>query len=135
MGASATLRPLARLGAGPDKAAMTLVARHLLLAALLLRALMPLGWMPGAPALGQGAFIICMADGQIRHGTPARDESGRHPQPCAFAAASLLTTPQSPAIGAPFPAMASLETAMAATAMPKAGRFTPQSPRGPPAFA
>jgi hypothetical protein len=29
--------------------------RHLLLAALLLRALVPLGWMPGSAQLGQAA--------------------------------------------------------------------------------
>jgi hypothetical protein len=54
---------------------MKMLARHILLAALLLRALVPLGWMPGSAQLGQAAWVICTADGQIQHGTPGKDDA------------------------------------------------------------
>ncbi|HJR55115.1 MAG TPA: hypothetical protein VJ798_00930, partial [Rhizomicrobium sp.] len=62
--------------------------RHILLAALLIRALLPVGWMPGQVQLGEAAYIICAADGSIQHGAPGKDESAKTHQPCAFAAAS-----------------------------------------------
>lgn len=63
------------------------IARNILLAALLLHPLDPLGWMPGTAALGQAA-IICAVDGTIQHGvlgriTPA-SSTGLVPSPlCA----------------------------------------------------
>ncbi len=112
---------------------MKALARHLLLAALLLRALVPLGWMPGAPALGQAAFIICTADGQIQHGTPGKDDGGRqHQQPCAFAAAHAMAPPQAFALAAPLLQPAPIQTVAAPAALRHAAGFTPQSPRAPP---
>ncbi len=76
--------------------------RHILLAALLIRALLPMGWMPGQVQLGEAAFIICAADGSIQHGAPGKDESARPHQPCAFAAAAqLFDLPDAVSVAAP----------------------------------
>ena len=78
------------------------LVRHFLLAALLLRALVPLGWMPGLAQLGEASWIICTADGQILHGVPGKDDAaGHHQQPCAFAAAHVMAPPQVHAFAEP----------------------------------
>jgi hypothetical protein len=111
---------------------MTGLVRHLLLAALLLRALMPLGWMPGSAQLGQAAWIICTADGLIQHGTPGHDGSHQHQQPCAFAAAHVMASPQGHIFSAPLLQAAALESQAAPAVIRVAAVFTPQSPRAPP---
>jgi hypothetical protein len=114
---------------------MSLLARHLLLAALLLRALVPLGWMPGSVQLGQAAWIICSADGQIQHGLPGKDDAaGQHQQPCAFAAAHLLAPPPAAILAAPQLQAATLVAVTAPAALHRRAAFTPQSPRAPPVF-
>jgi len=115
---------------------MILLARHLLLAALLLRAMVPLGWMPGTAQLGQAAWIICTADGQIQHGIPGKDEAaGHHQQPCAFAAAHVMATPQVHAFAPPQLQMAAPDAGLPPGIIRIATAFTPQSPRGPPTFS
>ena len=114
---------------------MKLLARHLLLAALLLRALVPLGWMPGAPQLGQAAWIICSADGQIGHGAPGKDDSSQHEQPCAFAGLHVIAAPDVPVFAAPSLRTASFEPQTAATVFHRAAIFSPGAPRAPPAFS
>ena len=111
---------------------MKMLARHLLLAALLLRAMVPLGWMPGTAQLGQASWIICTADGQIQHGTPGKDDAGQHQQPCAFAAAQVLVSPAGHALPVPLLQVAAIDSASVSTAPAMAAHFTPQSPRGPP---
>jgi hypothetical protein len=113
---------------------MKLLARHLLLAALLLQALVPLGWMPGAAQLGQAAWIICTADGGITHGTPGHDQD-RQQQPCAFAAAHALAAPDAHAFAVPLFQAAAAEPAATPYAVRLAARFTPGSPRAPPLSA
>jgi hypothetical protein len=114
---------------------MKMLARHLLLAALLLRALVPLGWMPGTAQLGQAAWIICTADGQIQHGAPGKDDSSQHQQPCAFAAAHVMASPQAAAVIAPLLRIAAIETGAVPVPLRIAAAFTPQSPRAPPLSA
>ena len=114
---------------------MKLIARHILLAALLLRALVPLGWMPGAPQLGQAAWIICSADGQIGHGAPGKDDSSQHEQPCAFAGLHVIAAPDVPVFAAPSLRVAAVEPQDEATAAPRAARYSPGAPRAPPAFS
>ena len=114
---------------------MKMLARHILLAALLLRALVPLGWMPGSAQLGQAAWVICTADGQIQHGTPGKDDATQQHQPCAFAAAHVMAAPQASAIAAPQLRTAALETGMAPAIPRVAAAFTPQAPRAPPISA
>ncbi len=108
------------------------LVRHFLLAALLLRALMPLGWMPGSAQLGQAAWIICTADGHIQHGTPGQDDSHQHQQPCAFAAAHVMASPGGHAFTAPLLQAVALQTRTAPAVIRVAAVFTPQSPRAPP---
>ncbi len=123
------------MGGWADKTPMKALARHLLLAALLLQALVPLGWMPGAPALGQAAFIICTADGGITHGNPGKDQDRQPHQPCAFAAAHVMASPQAQALAAPALRAVVLESRAAPAAVLAPAAFTPQSPRAPPIFA
>lgn len=114
---------------------MKMLARHILLAALLLRALVPLGWMPGSAQLGQAAWVICTADGQIQHGTPGKDDATQQHQPCAFAAAHVMASPQASAIAAPLLQTAAIETGMAPAISRIAAAFTPHVPRAPPISA
>jgi len=110
--------------------------RHILLAALLLRAFVPLGWMPGTTQLGEAAFIICAADGTLQHGTPGKSDDAKPHQPCAFAAAApLFDMPEAAAIAPPSAAALVIASVIAPTApVPDAAR-TPQAPGAPPLFA
>lgn len=111
---------------------MTMLARHLLLAALLLRALVPLGWMPGSAQLGQAAWIICTADGSVQHGAPGKDDAPQHQPPCAFAAAHVMASPQAHSLALPSLQAATVEATAAPALLYLATAFTPQAPRAPP---
>ena len=114
---------------------MTALVRHLILAALLLRAMVPMGWMPGTPALGQAAWIICTADGGVTHGDPGKDADRQHQQPCAYAAAHIIAPPQ----GLPLAAPSLRATAIAPPArrarIVLTAALAPQAPRAPPYFS
>jgi hypothetical protein len=110
--------------------------RHILLAALLLRAFVPLGWMPGQAQLGEAAFIICAADGTLQHGTPGKDDAAKTHQPCAFSAAmQAFDTPDAAAIAPPSANALVIASVIAPTAPAPDAARTPQAPRAPPAFA
>jgi hypothetical protein len=104
------------------------IARQLALVALMLRALMPSGWMPDA----NGGLMICSVTlGTIHHdGAPEKQKADQ--QECPFAAASqLAAAPDTPQIALPaFHAFVALTDRAYAAAV--AARFTPQSPRAPP---
>jgi hypothetical protein len=115
---------------------MKLAFRHILLAALLLRAFVPLGWMPGTAQLGEAAFIICAADGTLQHGTPGKDSGAPHSQPCAFGAAlQSFDLPEAAAIAPPSTTALVIASVIAPTAPAPDAARTPQSPRAPPFFA
>ena len=106
------------------------VLRHLALAALILRALLPAGWMPDA----QSGLVICAATlGVIHHDAAPGHSNGKTAQEeCPFAAASqLAAAPEGPHLALP-----AVHAFVAAndriTAATIAARFTPQSPRAPP---
>jgi hypothetical protein len=109
------------------------VIRHLALAALILRALLPTGWMPDA----QSGLIICSVDtlGVIHHdGAPGHSDGKASQQECPFAAAPhLASTPDVPKLVLP-----AFHTFAAATdrayAVVVAAHVTPQSPRAPPSI-
>jgi hypothetical protein len=112
------------------------IARQVAFIALMLRALMPSGWMPDA----NGGLMICSASasttlGVIHHDGAPQKQQDKQPvnQPeCPFAAASqLAAAPDAPQIALPaFHAFsARTDRAYAATL---AARFTPQAPRAPP---
>jgi hypothetical protein len=109
------------------------VIRHLALVALILRALLPAGWMPDA----QSGLTICSVDtlGVIHHdGAPGHTDGKTSQQECPFAAAPhLASTPDAPKLVLPaFHAFAAATDR--AYAITVSARFTPQSPRAPPSF-
>ena len=109
--------------------------RHLLLPALLLRALVPLGWMPGTAQLGQAAFIICNADGSVQHGTPGKPDNTIQQQVCAFAAATkLFDTPDAAVLAPPASTARQIAGDIAPAAPAASATYAPQAPRAPPGF-
>lgn len=122
--------------------------RHLiaqvLICALLLQALIPMGFMPGVARDGSVSLVLCQGSGPI--GTPASAAGGSdgaggdgnssgHHDVCAFAAAAHvapLVTPLTisvaasvgPSADVPIPAR-----------LPVAPRYRAQQPRGPPFIA
>jgi hypothetical protein len=119
--------------------------RHIALAALILRAFLPAGWMPDA----QAGLTICnvqspdsahlgtihyeIAPENSGHDNPEADKA--HHQDCAFAQSAHLIAPPHPAA----PALPALHAFAAATDQSKAAniaaRFRASAPRAPPAFA
>lgn len=75
---------------------------HIAVAAMLLRALMPDGWMP-APShradAGWAPFVICTSNGLVQlHQAPDsdrhEDDADHRYAPCPYAAAAHLASPQ-----------------------------------------
>ncbi len=116
----------------------------LALAGILLRALLPVGWMPNPGGLAHGApIILCTAEGvrSILIGEDGKPlESGEqslpayHDAPCAFAAAVPLSPPSAgitlpaPSIAADAPELPQWQDAFFSL------RFSPATPRGPPSL-
>ncbi len=74
---------------------------HLLLSLFVLRALVPVGYMPDFSAVAQGVFkvVICSASGAKTltvdadgHEVPSKSDLS-HDQPCAFAGLTKFATP------------------------------------------
>ena len=117
-----------------------LAAIHLAIAAMLLRALLPAGWMPDPT--GTAAFTICTMDGTGHHseqdpaGKPA-PEDGRHVHDeCPFAAAPHVAAP---VVAAHLPAPSTnshrVDFPDFAVAFGPIADYGPHSPRAPPHFA
>jgi hypothetical protein len=65
-------------------------AIHLALAAMILRAFLPAGWMPNPSGDGETAFVICTMDGPVAASgktLPGKDDPRAH-ETCPFAAAA-----------------------------------------------
>jgi len=109
------------------------VIRHLALAALILRALLPAGWMPDA----QSGLTICSVYtlGTIHHdGAPGHSDGKTSQEECPFAAAPhFAATPDTPKLALPAFHAFVAETDRAYAAMVSA-RFTPGAPRAPPSI-
>jgi hypothetical protein len=109
-------------------------ALSLALAAMLLRALLPDGWMPNDHA-GGAFFTICSIDrGHHDRKAPQNDEHSH--APCAFAAAATLAPPEIAklAFGASTPGWrvaSAFAVDRPASALPR----RPNPARAPPAFA
>jgi hypothetical protein len=106
--------------------------RHLAIIALLVRAMLPAGWMPDA----QGLVVCSVSLSPVIHHdggqkAPAQEHQAAH-QDCAFAAAAqLAATPDAPQFALPaFHAFAARSDDARAVAI--AARFSPGSPRAPP---
>jgi len=102
-------------------------ARHLAFVALVVRAMMPAGWMPAAQGM-----TICTVEASASHDQKAPPEKSVHHDICPFSAAPhLASVPDVPKLVLPaFHAFAAaIDRDYAATV---AARFSPGSPRAPP---
>ena len=117
---------------------------HLALAALMLRALMPDGWMPNTALAGGMPIALCTIDGPVNlvvglDGKPAPQDpahnDGRHVDVCPFAAAPHFAT-VTPSVVPDLPFAEASHTPRLAQPGIFGGvrRHTPQSPRAPPSF-
>jgi len=119
-------------------------AIYVALAAMMLRALLPAGWMPGTFASGS-ALVVCTMSGPVdlvlgADGKPLKHHSSegdaRHHEMCPFAGAPHLASPSAIA-GAALPSYAiaaAFEVSRVVFAA-RATRYSPQSPRAPPHLA
>jgi hypothetical protein len=106
----------------------------LALTAMLLRALLPDGWMPSAQA---APFTICtVSNAHHESGKPSQPEQEHRHAPCAFAAAALLAPPAitSLALGTSA-ASDTLAPARAEGPAKSASPHRPNAARAPPASA
>jgi hypothetical protein len=113
-------------------------AVHLALLAMLLRAVLPAGWMPAAIGNADASpFVICTMDGPL-HSTPAKPphDHDRATSPCVFASAAPLSSPDA-AIVTPTPAQQVMQIAFVPLqeAIVATPYFRPNTARAPPAFA
>jgi hypothetical protein len=111
------------------------LAISLALAAMLLRALLPDGWMPntGSAAIAS-PFVICSLDGAHHSGKPPADQD-RHHGPCAFAAAGHLSPPADVAIALGNSAGAThIATRFANDPTTREPPWRPNAARAPPDF-
>jgi hypothetical protein len=109
-------------------------AISLALCAMVLRALLPDGWMPNTVA-GGAPFIMCSIDGAHHDGKspPSREQSHA---PCAFAAAAPLAPPHAVVPGAPARLQASTIAPLFGDALPAVtAPHRPGAARAPPAFS
>ena len=121
---------------------LRLLAVHLALAAMILRALLPAGWMPNLSGQPGSALIVCSMDGGAglstdHGGLPSKhqpDGRGEH-DGCPFAAAPHLATAGiSPAIHQPQLVQTLVPGFGQGHAAPALSGYAPQSPRAPPFF-
>jgi hypothetical protein len=123
---------------------LRLAGLQLALAAMVLRALLPAGWMPDTAGTTGVAIAICSADGPVSLTVERADPSGKHDPAggdahhvdvCPFASAPHAAT-FAPAVAELLPGIAIF--AAPALRQPRvvtgAQDYTPQSPRAPPAF-
>jgi hypothetical protein len=114
------------------------------LAAMMLRALLPDGWMPASSAGAETLLTICTMngpvrvalgeDGQPQKQQPAKHNSGSH-EICPFAAAQHFAAPISLAsVAIPSVAAPALYGEAAAKISGARDLYSPQSPRGPPSL-
>jgi len=117
---------------------------HIALAAMMLRALMPDGWMPSQASAGGAVIALCTIDGAVslaigEDGKPAPHDpahnDGRHVDVCPFAAAPHFAT-VTPSVVPDLPFAEASHTPRLAQPGIFGGvrRHTPQSPRAPPSF-
>jgi hypothetical protein len=113
-----------------------LAAVHLALVAMLLRALLPAGWMPAAISSADASpFVICTIDGPVhapaKH-APTRDHAST---PCIFAAAAHLSSPVAhPAVSPSVAAWSRIDFAPRIEAGSEPSHWRANAPRAPPAL-
>jgi hypothetical protein len=114
--------------------AIRLAGIYAALAAMLLGALTPAGWMPDPDSAG--SFTICTVNGPVSPGPANKDQDDSRHQPCPFAAMPhLAALPGLAAIQLPSLAAATIYAPSHLAAALDTRRREPQSPRAPPGFA
>jgi hypothetical protein len=111
------------------------LAVSLALAAMLLRALLPDGWMPASAGSGT-PFTICSIDGVHTGGKtqPAHDQH-EHGS-CAFAAMGHISPPSQPALAlAPHDIVLRIARVFADETVVRQTVHRPNAARAPPAFS
>jgi hypothetical protein len=104
----------------------------LALSAMLLRAVLPAGWMPNVTGVGGAALVICSVDGT--HHLPSQDptRSQHDDHMCPFAAVAHLAPPQLPPAVAQPSAVAALAPHFDAPLAVSHLHDPGHAPRGPP---
>jgi hypothetical protein len=121
---------------------LKLAGVQIALVAMILRALLPAGWMPDSASASGSPFTICTVNGPLQAAHVPDSQTGKH-QPgqddgrqndfCPFAASVHLATPAVTAAIAPSLRIASFapDHSPARTVYDTA-RYSSQSPRAPP---
>jgi hypothetical protein len=112
------------------------------LAAIVLRAIVPVGWMPGTSESGT-PIILCTAQGLLEiavgaDGKPVdqgEQESAPHAPPCVFGANANFTTPPDTFEPAPSPAYVQATLGFEPESRPVRIYLRPQQARAPPAIS
>ena len=119
------------------RTALKSTALQIALLAMVLRALLPAGWMAEAISSANASpFVICTIDGPlhpapVKH-TPSSDQDRAH-APCMFAAAAPLSPPLADAVSIPLPDFtASLFAFAPHNDLRIAAFFRPNAARAPP---
>jgi hypothetical protein len=121
-----------------------IVGVQIALVAMILRALLPAGWMPNPTGSAGDPFIVCTMDGAAylaigADGKPLKQQpdqnGGKSPDGCPFAAAPHLAPPMISAGVLPPSLTTFIETRTTRVKLGQvADSYTPQSPRAPPSF-
>lgn len=121
------------------RTALRSVALQLALVAMVLRALLPAGWMPAAISSANASpFVICTIDGPL-HQAPSKQkppsDHDRAHAPCVFAAAAPLASPHVDAVSlAPSSIAAPILFASSQSDVTANAIFRPNAARAPPSL-
>lgn len=126
--------------------ATRLAATYIALAAMLLSALLPAGWMPSGNGAGGPPIVLCTAgglvqisfdhDGQPHQKAPDKGNSAHHDGVCPFAGAPHLASAPDVATAAAPSLIETIWRPQAFAEAPIAAPLPPQhSPRAPPHLA
>ena len=100
---------------------------------MLLRALLPAGWMPQAVAATGSPFVICTMSGPVHPAPGHQADHDRAKAPCVFASAAPLSPPADAAAGlVPVSAVAPFHLAVARDTKARDPSHRPNAPRAPP---
>jgi hypothetical protein len=118
------------------------IAIHLALAAMMLRALVPVGWMPNTTGASGSFFTICTMDGPVHladqhdQGKHTPDDGQHGHDECPFAAAPHFAAPLTVAkLALPSYFGRFSNPPSTAAAVVQLAVYQPQSPRAPPRTA
>jgi hypothetical protein len=120
--------------------ALKSMALQIAILAMVLRALLPVGWMPGAISSANASpFVICTMNGPL-HQAPAKQKPSsdrdRAGAPCVFAAAAPLSPPLAGTVAiVPSSIAVSILFAPSRDDISVNAIFRPNTARAPPSFA